>query len=109
LNPREVRGTDKHVIQVQAQLVARTRHIRGDQRDMVPVTVIGNPSGAGADFFDAIPEKTHISINFTVGRVPATNLAAGFIGGPSNLLATPPVNTFTLPITNGSAYFRLRF
>jgi alpha-tubulin suppressor-like RCC1 family protein len=39
----------------------------------------------------------------------ATNLANGFTGGPSNILATPPANTFTLPVINGSAYFRLRF
>jgi hypothetical protein len=39
----------------------------------------------------------------------ATNLANGFSGGPSNILATPPANTFTMPVANGSGYFRLRF
>jgi alpha-tubulin suppressor-like RCC1 family protein len=39
----------------------------------------------------------------------ATNMANGFTGGPSNILATPPVNSLTLPTTNGSAFYRLRF
>ena len=38
-----------------------------------------------------------------------TNLANGFIGGQSNILATPPTNIITVPATNGSYFYRLRF
>jgi alpha-tubulin suppressor-like RCC1 family protein len=40
----------------------------------------------------------------------ATNLFSGF-GGllQSNILATPPTNTFILPTTNPGSYYRLRF
>jgi len=38
-----------------------------------------------------------------------TNLANGFIAGPSNILATPPNNVATVPLTNGSYFYRLRF
>ncbi len=39
----------------------------------------------------------------------AANFANGFIGGPSNILATPPTNVFTVPATNNSYFYRLRF
>jgi len=40
----------------------------------------------------------------------STNLAAGFSGlARSNILATPPANTVTLPATNGPGYYRLKF
>jgi alpha-tubulin suppressor-like RCC1 family protein len=40
----------------------------------------------------------------------ATNLAKGFTSVvQSNILATPPVNSFTVPMTNGQSYYRLRF
>ncbi len=40
----------------------------------------------------------------------ATNLMTGFNGVlESNLLATPPTNTVTLPATNGNRYYRLKF
>jgi len=39
----------------------------------------------------------------------ATNLANGFIGGPSNILATPPTNVVTVPVTSSSYFYRLRF
>jgi len=39
----------------------------------------------------------------------ATNLANGFIGGPSNILATPPTNVVTVPVTRSSYFYRLRF
>ena len=39
----------------------------------------------------------------------STNLAAGFTTIQSNILATAPANTFTLPVTNQNSYFRLRF
>jgi len=39
----------------------------------------------------------------------ATNLANGFSGAQTDILATPPANTFTLPVTNGSSFFRLKF
>ena len=46
----------------------------------------------------------YFTIEFT------TNLAAGFSGAVlSNILATPPLNTFTVPATNGSYFYRLRF
>lgn len=38
-----------------------------------------------------------------------TNLANGFVGGPSNILATPPTNIVSVPATNGSYFYRLRF
>jgi hypothetical protein len=38
-----------------------------------------------------------------------TNLAKGFIGGQSNILATPPTNTVTVPATNSTYFYRLRF
>ena len=38
-----------------------------------------------------------------------TNLQISFTGGPSNILATPPANTFTVPATNPSYFYRLRF
>src|SRR5437763_12464959 len=38
-----------------------------------------------------------------------TNLANGFAGGASNILATPPTNTITMSATNGSYFYRLRF
>jgi hypothetical protein len=40
----------------------------------------------------------------------ATNLGNGFAGViQSNILATPPVNTVSVPMTNGQRYFRLKF
>ncbi len=40
----------------------------------------------------------------------ATNLPGGFIDAvQSNILATPPQNVVTVPTTNGSRYYRLRF
>lgn len=39
----------------------------------------------------------------------STNPVSGFAGLQSNILATPPTNTFTFPLTNQSLYFRLRF
>jgi alpha-tubulin suppressor-like RCC1 family protein len=39
----------------------------------------------------------------------ATNLASGFTGVQSNVLATPNTNRVTVPITNGTGYYRLRF
>jgi len=38
-----------------------------------------------------------------------TDLAIGFTAGPINILATPPANTITVPATNGSCFYRLRF
>jgi alpha-tubulin suppressor-like RCC1 family protein len=38
----------------------------------------------------------------------STNLANGFVGWQSNVLATPPTNTFTVPTIN-SDFYRLRF
>jgi alpha-tubulin suppressor-like RCC1 family protein len=39
-----------------------------------------------------------------------TNLAHGFTGALlSNILATPPLNTVTIPATNGSYFYRLKF
>ena len=38
-----------------------------------------------------------------------TNLANGFIGGQSNILATPPTNVMNVPFTNGNYFYRLRF
>jgi len=39
-----------------------------------------------------------------------TNLANGFSGMlQGNILATPPVNRISVPLTNGSCFFRLRF
>jgi len=46
----------------------------------------------------------YFSIEYT------TNLANGFTGlVQSNLLATPPLNTVTVPATNGSYFYRLKF
>jgi hypothetical protein len=40
----------------------------------------------------------------------ASNLAQGFSGVlSSNILATPPANTLTLPATHPTAFYRLRF
>lgn len=39
----------------------------------------------------------------------STNLATGFVGWQSNLLATPPVNQATVPVTNRQTFYRLRF
>jgi hypothetical protein len=39
----------------------------------------------------------------------STNLANGFVGWQSNILATPPANTLTVPATNSSYFYRLRF
>jgi alpha-tubulin suppressor-like RCC1 family protein len=39
----------------------------------------------------------------------STNLASGFLGWQSNVLATPPANSITVPATNGSFFYRLRF
>jgi len=39
----------------------------------------------------------------------STNLANGFTGWQSNLLATPPVNETTVPVTNRQTFYRLRF
>jgi hypothetical protein len=46
----------------------------------------------------------YFSIEYT------TNLAQGFTGViQSNILATPPVPTVSVPKTNGSGYYRLKF
>jgi alpha-tubulin suppressor-like RCC1 family protein len=39
----------------------------------------------------------------------ATNLAQGFSVLRSNILAIPPINTLTVPTTNPSSFYRLRF
>jgi alpha-tubulin suppressor-like RCC1 family protein len=39
----------------------------------------------------------------------STNLATGFASFQSNILATPPLNTLTVPTTNTSTFYRLRF
>ena len=39
----------------------------------------------------------------------STNLANGFVGWQSNVLATPPENVVTVPTTNSSYFYRLRF
>lgn len=39
----------------------------------------------------------------------ATNLASGFTPLQSNILATPNTNRFTVPMTNGTGFYRLRF
>lgn len=40
----------------------------------------------------------------------STNLANGFTGVlQSNILATPPANTVTIPVTNGPRFYRLKF
>ena len=40
----------------------------------------------------------------------STNLAQGFTGTLlSNMLATPPLNTVPVPLTNGTSFYRLRF
>ena len=40
----------------------------------------------------------------------STNLAKGFAGErQSNILATPPTNLVTVPLTNGRGYYRLKF
>jgi hypothetical protein len=39
----------------------------------------------------------------------STNLAGGFSGLQSNLLATPPTNVVSVPLTNGAMFYRLRF
>ncbi len=39
-----------------------------------------------------------------------TNLLDGFVGTlPTNILATPPTNTFTLPVMGDRCFFRLKF
>ena len=38
-----------------------------------------------------------------------TSLANRFIGGQSNILATPPTNIVSVPATNSSYFYRLRF
>jgi len=38
-----------------------------------------------------------------------TNLANGFTGWKGNILATPNTNRVTVPMTNGTGYYRLRF
>ena len=62
----------------------------------------------------AQPGSVDLSWNSSTGEYFSiectTNLANGFSGAfLSNLLATPPVNTLTIPMTNGSAYYRLKF
>src|SRR5882724_11546850 len=45
----------------------------------------------------------YFSVQFT------TNLATGFVGTlQSNILATPPTNVVTLPLPNGSGFYRLK-
>jgi alpha-tubulin suppressor-like RCC1 family protein len=39
----------------------------------------------------------------------STNLLNGFSGAQSNILATPPANSLTIPATNQSLFFRLKF
>ena len=39
----------------------------------------------------------------------STNAASGFVGWQSNVLATPPANTVTVPATNSRSFYRLRF
>jgi hypothetical protein len=46
----------------------------------------------------------YFSVQFT------TNLATGFVGtSQSNILATPPTNVVTMPLPNGSGFYRLKF
>ena len=62
----------------------------------------------------ALPGNVDLSWNSATGEFfsleYSTNPANGFAGLiQSNILATPPMNTVTVPMTNGPRYFRLRF
>ena len=63
---------------------------------------------------DALPGNVDLSWNTSTGEFFAieytTNLANGFTGVMrSNILATPPLNTVTVPATNGPYFYRLKF
>jgi len=62
----------------------------------------------------AQPGNADLSWNSSTGEYFSieytTNLANGFTGAlPGNILATPPLNTITVPLTNGSYFYRLKF
>jgi alpha-tubulin suppressor-like RCC1 family protein len=72
-------------------------------RTPLPLNLGKNVQPGFADLKWSSATGQYFAIEYT------TNLANGFIGGPSNILATPPANSVTVPATNGSYFYRLRF
>jgi alpha-tubulin suppressor-like RCC1 family protein len=69
----------------------------------LPLNVAKNVQPGFADLGWSSATGQYFAVEYT------TNLMNGFSGGPSNILATPPTNVFTVPATNGSYFYRLRF
>jgi hypothetical protein len=60
------------------------------------------------------PGYSNLSGSSTTGAYfsveSTTNLSAGFSSGlQNNILATPPTNPVTVPMTNASTFYRLKF
>jgi alpha-tubulin suppressor-like RCC1 family protein len=85
--------------------------------DWRPVPVVGLGARVGLPLNlqkSAQPGKLDLSWNSAPGEYFSieytTNLAKGFTGALlSNILATPPANTVTVPMTNGTYFYRLKF
>jgi alpha-tubulin suppressor-like RCC1 family protein len=85
--------------------------------DWRPVPVVGLGARVGLPLNQkksAQPGKLDLSWNSATGEYFSvectTNLAKGFTGMlQSNILATPPANTVTVPMTNGTYFYRLKF
>jgi alpha-tubulin suppressor-like RCC1 family protein len=75
-----------------------------DARVALPLTLRPNVQPGLVDLNWSSATGEYFAVEYT------TNLAAGFTGTlQTNVLATPPLNTITIPVTNPPAYYRLRF
>ncbi len=85
-----------------------------DRHRPVQVTGLGPRVGLSLNVLPSAPGFLDLRWQSATGEFfsveYSTNLAAGFSGGlQTNILATPPTNTITVPTTNTSSYYRLKF
>lgn len=69
----------------------------------LPLTLASNGQPGYANLSWSSAAGEYFSVEYS------TNLANGFTCLESNLLATPPVNQITVPMTNGQTFYRLKF
>ena len=69
----------------------------------LPVTVAAAAQPGYANVAWSSATGQYFSVEYS------TNLANGFTGWQSNLVATPPINVVTVPMTNGQGFYRLKF
>ena len=69
----------------------------------LPLRMVPNTQPGYANLSWASATGEYFSVEYS------TNLANGFNAWQINLLATPPTNQISVPITNGQGFYRLKF